>query len=173
MAVTAKLTANIQIIQTKDIGPSDVIASVKAGRSDGYLTEDTTTPNTTYVVRRIISSGSSFTIDLNGATLKDIYGNTAAFVNIKGLLVVNHSDAPYGGQTANTNARVTVSGNFITSRLGANTQIPLAAGDKIMLDVHTEQPEVTNTSADEITITETASLGAAYVDVIIYGEAIA
>lgn len=172
MSIKADFTSNISVRQTKYAGASENRLSASAGKADGYkrTLEGDSQVNVLHTVRVAIAASGSHSMDLVG-TLKDLFGDAAAFATVSGILIMNHSDDPEpinGTAPAATDADCHIDGNFITSRYGASTAIPLPAGCRF--EHGPMSLAVTDTSADTITITNESSTVAAYVDVIITGK---
>lgn len=170
MSITTKIDGQILVTQRDYVGPADNISSLNNNVSDRYA--KTITPTHVHVIRQSIAASGTLTIDLDGA-LADLFGTTAAFATITGLHIINHSDAPRSidGATAAaaTDADCVIGGDFITTEYGASTSIPLPAGAQFL---HGPMSlDVTATSGDQITITNSDAENAAYVDVVIVGTA--
>lgn len=104
-------------------------------------------------------------IDMSGS-LEDVFGDPVVLTKLRAILIHNTSDA----ESVVSAANVTVTGNFITSRLGASTSIPLEAGDAFAMHAGKSGLTVTNTSADVITITNAHGSENAAVEIILLGN---
>ena len=168
VSTSAVITANIEVTQVKP--KADTVAdsnlTLKSKSQPYTFAYATSDLNTAFVARYAIAGSGDEDVDLSG-TLEDLFGDEAVFVTVKGVLIVNHSNSPLGGQTA-TDADVTVTGNFLDNNLGSSFSADLAAGGMFMFS----EPGglgVVNSSSDTITITNNDGVDTAYVDVVAIG----
>lgn len=117
-----------------------------------------------YTTRIALAISAVSNVDLSGA-LKDIFGDTAIFVKVKGVYVHNRSD----DTSPTTAAAITLTGNFITVSYGTAASIPLAAGDSWQHNSGGVGLAVTAGTGDVITVTNTSGTESAEVDLIIVG----
>ena len=167
--VSAKITGNIAVIHTTLNEPNDSGKNTKRfGMSSGYRTDLSTIDlDAVYVYRGITTPADPVAIDLSG-TLEGPAGEDVIFTIVKGLEIVNHSDAPLGGETA-TDAPIVMSGSWIDSIYQAvGVKVTIRAGEKQICDYNNCGRPVINGSADTVAFVPTGD--SAYFDFIIIGE---
>lgn len=93
------------------------------------------------------TTGDAISYDLTA--LVDRFGTTLTLSKVKALAIINRSS------TAGQN--IVVTGNFMTSRFGASFSYPIGPGGIFVVESPIDGMTVTNTSADVITLTPSAT----------------
>mgnify|MGYP005823426749 CR=1 FL=1 len=115
-----------------------------------------------YSKKHTIAASATLTLDLDGSSMEDPYGDTLDFNEIKAFRIYLVSEN-------NGASDVSVAGDWVTTIFGASTSYPLVAGS-IWQHIDSQGLTVTATTGDVIAITNNDATNAASVVVDIIGN---
>jgi hypothetical protein len=173
-AFTGRIQAGFPVYQYEPTG-NTVDWTAPTDRTGPIFTRDlkpgtgVNQANIVFKQERNITSGGTFTLDLNGATNADIFGVSLAMTQLVALYIVN-GPVDEANNPANTTT-VTVTTTLVGLLGGTSPSIIMAPGESVMMANTGVNGlcTVTPTSADTITFTN-ASGAAAKVQICAIGR---